>query len=209
VRPLTDVEEWRRRVAAATTAIRPGDLRTAATGLAALDREDLETVRVAAAVVAARVWDQPEDVPGVVVADGVIALAHTSGQPFSHLGLAIGFLALAFEALGDDELLEAAVELHDLTVALGDALWTGPEGWRVGWGSAVLFEVTGEVAYRATAERVADGICEAQRPDGSWGSGLLDLEAATILTAMANAVDARIGLDDDPPPDAEDANSST
>lgn len=202
-RPLTDPAEWRRRVGPVTTAIRERDLRTATSGLAALDRDDLAGARRAAAEVAARVWDQPDDLAGVAVADGVVVLAHTPDQPFSHLGLALGFLALAFQVFGDDGLLEAAVELHDLTVALGEPLWVGSEGWRVGWGAALLHEVTGEVAYRATAERVADGICESQRPDGSWGSALLDLEAATVLTAMFDAVEARTGLDNDPPPDAE------
>jgi hypothetical protein len=120
--------------------------------------------------------------------------AHAGPQPFSVLGVAVGFLGRCFEAGGDDADLDAAVELHDLTVALGDSVWVGPESWRVGWGAAVLYGVTGDEAFLATAERVADGMCETQAPDGWWGSAAATAEAAFVLAEIAEAVESRAAL---------------
>ena len=107
------------------------------------------------------------------------------------------FLARSFEEDGEDRVLDAALELHDLVVALGDGVWL-PANALVGWGGAVLYRVTGEDAYLATAERMADVLCESQAPDGSWGDGdeVLTALASAALAAMADAVEARQELDD-------------
>lgn len=195
----TTPEEWRRRADAAPVAVGvvKGDLRSACAGLAALDAGDVDVARAAASVCREVAWSQPDDVLGVQAAPGLVVLAHAGPQPFSVLGVAVGFLARCFEEWGDDAHLDAAVELHDLTVALGDAVWVGPESWRVGWGAALLHEVTGEVAFLATAERVADAMCETQAPDGWWGSAAATAEAALVLREMADAVEARTGVDVD------------
>lgn len=207
----TTPEEWRRRADAAPVGVGvgvgagvvEGDLRSAWAGVAALDAGDEEVARAASEVCRAVVWGQPADVLGVQAAPGLVVLAHAGPQPFSVLGVAVGFLARCFEEWGDDADLDAAAELHDLTVALGDAVWTGPESWRVGWGAALLYEVTGDVAFLATAERVADAMCEAQGSDGWWGSAWATAEAALVLREMADAVEARAGVDVDADVEAE------
>lgn len=193
----TTPAEWRRRADGAPVAVGvvDGDLRSAWAGLAALEVGDVEVAREAAAVCRDVVWSQPDDVLGVQAAPGLVVLAHAGPQPFSVLGVTVGFLARCFEEWGDDADLDAAAELHDLTVALGDAVWVGPESWRVGWGAALIYEVTGDVAFLATAERVADAMCEAQAPDGWWGSAWATAEAAFVLREMAYAVEARAGVD--------------
>ncbi|MDQ3758276.1 MAG: glycoside hydrolase family 127 protein, partial [Actinomycetota bacterium] len=125
----------------------------------------------------------------------LVVRAHAGPQPFDVLGLAVGFLARAFELWGDDADLDAAVELHDLVVALGDDVWDGPEAWRVGWGAALLYAVTGDEAFLATTERVADLLCETQLPDGTWGSPEATAEAALVLREMADAVESRAGIE--------------
>lgn len=202
VKPLTSPPEWRRRAGLAAGWVVDGDLRSARAGMAALDRGDEATVLRAAEVCRAVVWSQPDDVVGVVAAPDLVVLAHAGPQPFDVLGLAIGFLALAFEAAGDSADLEAASELHDLTVALGDDVWSALQGWRVGWAAAVLYAVTGEQAFLATAERVADGMCEAQGGDGSWaGSAEITVGAAALLQEMADAVEGRGDIDAEPEPE--------
>lgn len=195
----TTPEEWRRRAEAAPVAVGvvEGDLRSAWAGLAALDAGDADAARAAAAECRRVASSQPDDVLGVQAAPGLVVLAHAGPQPFSVLGVAVGFLARCFEEWGDEDDLDAAVELHDLTVALGDAVWAGPESWRVGWGAALLYGVTGDVSFLATAERVADAMCETQTPDGWWGSGAATAEAAFVLREMADAVEARAGVDVD------------
>jgi hypothetical protein len=143
-------------------------------------------------------WEQPDDSPGLLLGwDGERltapqARAHAPGQPYGDAGAAVTFLARAFEEEGDDDDLDAAVELHDLVVAMGDGVWQ-PANALVGWGAAVLYRITGEDAFLATAERMADVLCEAQAPDGSWGEGdeVLTSLSAAALEAMADAVEAR------------------
>ena len=39
---------------------------------------------------------------------------------------------------------------------------------KVGWGAALVYQVTGEDRYRDLALRVADALLAQQNPDGSW-----------------------------------------
>jgi hypothetical protein len=192
---VTSPEEWRRRARLAAPVVVEGDLRSAVAGLAALEAGDEATARQAARVCRDVVRSQPDDVPGVMAAPGLVVRAHAGPQPFGLLGTAVGFLARAFEQWGEDEDLDAAIELHDLTVALGDDVWDGPEAWRVGWGAALLHGATGDEAFLATAERVGDLLCETQRPDGTWGSSEVTAEAALVLREMADAVEGRAGVE--------------
>ena len=118
----------------------------------------------AAARVRALVWDQPDDVAGVRTgADpDTFVFAHAGPQPFAVLGWATAFLANCFEANGDDDDLAAAVELHDLTAALGDDVWNSTDNGPVALGAAALYGITGEDAFLATVERLCDLLCEVQ-----------------------------------------------
>ncbi|MDQ1445723.1 MAG: hypothetical protein QOI20_2187 [Acidimicrobiaceae bacterium] len=141
-----------------------------------------------AAVVRLRdlVWDQPEDVPGVRTGADTYVLAHAGPQPFATLGWATALLANRFEAHGDDADLAAATELHDLTAALGDAVWESPDNAPVALGAATLYAVTGEQAFLATVERLADLLCEVQ-PLSELG--------ASILVACADLVEPRLAME--------------
>jgi hypothetical protein len=148
-------------------------------------------------------WEQPDDAPGVLLGwDDAkpaepLARANTSVQPYGDIGAAVAFLARSFEEGGDSEDLDAAVELHDLVVAMGEGVWE-PTNALVGWGGALLYEITGEDAFLATAERMADVLSETQAPSGAWGDGddvLTQLCAATLV-AMADAVEARAEVED-------------
>jgi hypothetical protein len=196
MRAVTSPDEWRRRARLAAPTVVEGDLRSASAGLAALEAGDEAVAREAAAVCRAVVASQPDDAPGVVAAPDLLVRAHAGPQPFGVLGTVVGFLARCFEQWGDDADLDAAAELHDLVVALGDDVWDGPEAWRVGWGAALLYGVTGDEAFLATAERVGDLLCETQRPDGTWGSPEATAEAAFVLREMADAVESRAGVDE-------------
>ncbi|MBV9411078.1 MAG: hypothetical protein JO148_05740 [Acidimicrobiia bacterium] len=173
-----------------------------ARGWAALDRDD-EGAAVSVAEQCRRfAWEQPDDVPGVLLGwdddhpAEPMARAHSSGQPYGDIGAAVAFLARSFEQAGDVDDLDAAVELHDLVVALGEGVWA-PSNALVGWGSALLYEITGEDAFLATAERIADVLCETQSPSGAWGDDdALTGLAAETLVAMADAVEARASVEE-------------
>lgn len=112
---------------------------------------------------------------------------------------ASAYLAAWFEEAGDDDDLVAAIELHDRGVACGDAVWPA-SGAMAGLAGASLFRITGEAAFRATAERVADAVCARQGPDGSWDIGgapaaEVTAELTLVLADMADAVRERSALD--------------
>jgi len=163
-----------------------------------LEEGDDDVAGRAAALCRRFAWEQPDDVPGVLLGwedDGLaepLARANASGQPYGDIGAAVALLARAFEEGGDVEDLDAAVELHDLVVAMGEGVWE-PANALVGWGGALLFGITGEDAFLATAERMADVLSETQAPNGSWGDDdeVLTALAAATLVAMADAVEAR------------------
>jgi len=202
---ITNPAEWRRRAARVDAAVDvagpppAGDLgRLAAEGLAALERGDDAAVADRAERCRAFVWDQDHDRPGVRIGPDEFVLAHAGPQRFDALGDATLLLARAFETLGDEDDLLAAVELHDLTAALGDAVWDAPANASVGLAAAVLYEATGEAAFLATAERIADRLCETQQPDGAWPGEPWDTEAARrALVEAADAVEARAPLEED------------
>lgn len=207
---VTSPPEWRRRAALAAAlggdhpAWEPGaPLRThAIEGLRALDDgRDATPLSVLCREI---VWSQPEDVPGIVIGFEPVAIvaAHAAGQDVAAPGLAVAFLARHFADTGDDGSLEAAIELHDLCVALGDDLWDSVECGPLGWGAAELFALTGEDAFLATAERAADVLCEAQARDGAvvGGDERDGARVGFLLAAMADAVEDRqvAGIDEEP-----------
>lgn len=173
-------------------------------GWAALEADDDETARRAAALCRRFAWEQPDDVPGLLLGlDGgalsePLARAHDERerQPYGDVGGAVVFLARCFEEGGDDDDLDAAIELHDFVVAMGEGVWE-PANALVGWGGALLYAITGEDAFLATAERMADVLAETQAPDGTWGGDelLTALVAATLL-AMADAVEGRAAVEE-------------
>ena len=167
-------------------------------GWASLEDGDDDVAGRAAALCRRIAWEQPDDVAGVLLGwDGEqtaepLARANATGEPYGDVGAGVAFLARAFEEVGDVDDLNAAVELHDLVVAMGEGVWE-PANALVGWGGALLFGITGEDAFLATAERMADVLTETQSPNGSWGDGdeVLTALAAATLVAMADAVEAR------------------
>ena len=171
-------------------------------GWAALEAGDDDAAHRAAVFCRRFAWEQPEDAPGVLIGwdddrpAEPLLLAHTRGQPFGDIGAAVAFLARSFEEAGDDVDLDSALELHDLVVALGEAVWE-PANALVGCGGALLYRVTGEDAFLATAERMADVLCETQALDGTWaGDAELTALAAGSLAVMADAVEARAEVAD-------------
>ena len=209
---VTSPPEWRRRAALVVSApsvqfsaaMATTELgATALSGWAALERGDDETAARAAGMCRRFAWEQPDDVPGVLLGwdddhpAEPLARAHADDQPYGDIGAGVAFLARSFEEGGDVDDLEAAVELHDLAVAMGEGVWQ-PANALVGWGGALLYGITGEDAFLATAERMADVLCETQTPAGTWGDGdeVLTGLAAASLVAMADATEARAEVEE-------------
>ncbi len=211
-RATTAPPEWRRRAAQADAWVAANFAHLAEAAAVGLDQLDAGLDAAEAAVFCRRiVWAQPDDFPGIVlvpdedpiVGSEAVAAAHAPDQPFTALGLGVLFLARRFAERGDTDDLAAAAELHDLTVALGEHLWDGPHCAVLGRAAAELFTLTGDDAFLATAERVADVLCEVQGPDGSVGATAATARIAQFLREMADAVEARQAADLDPEPEAD------
>lgn len=192
--PVTSPSEWRRRaqqagLAEAADAALPLPERNEMDRLVAQGWAELDAD--AACRLVALVNEQPTDVAGVRVGDGEVVHAHAGQQQFDTLGRAVAFLGAYFEATGDDDALAAAVELHDLTCALGDDVWHSPENAPVGYGAATLYGITGEQAFLATVERIADLLCETQSSAGDWGDDAVTAAAAATLAWSADQVESR------------------
>lgn len=171
-------------------------------GWDSLEQGEDDVAGRAAALCRRFAWEQPDDAPGLLVGwqDNAVAeplaRAHASAQPYGDIGAGVAFLARCFEEGGDVDDLDAAVELHDLAIAMGEGVWQ-PSNALVGWGGALLYAVTGEDAFLATTERMADVLCEAQSPDGSWADDdLLTELCARTLIAMADAVETRAAVEE-------------
>src|SRR5438132_10913129 len=102
------------------------DLGSAAlAGWASLETGASEAAARAAAFCRRFAWEQPDDVPGLLLGwdDGPaepLARAHANRQLYGDIGAAAAFLARSFAEGGKTDDLDAAVELHDLVVAMGD-----------------------------------------------------------------------------------------
>jgi hypothetical protein len=185
--PVTSPPEWRRRAGQAgpPAAVAPAaDDTELGTLVADGSDEALHRIRALA-------FEQGHDVAGVRVGPDQYVYAHAGPQRFDTLGWAVYLLATRFEAAGEDDDLAAAVELHDLTVAMGDDVWLWPANAPVGLGAAALYAVTGEEAFLATAERIADLLCETQSPAGEWSDPALTALAARVLAESADLIEPR------------------
>jgi hypothetical protein len=175
---------------------------TAIAGWSLLEQDRLDTAARAARFCRRFAWEQPPDVLGFLIgweddhpAEPLVR-AHAANERFGAIGAGALFLARHFEETGEDEDLDAAIELHDVVVALGDDVWQ-PENLFVGWAAAVLYRVTGEEAFLATVERMADIMCETQQPDGTWADHELTAGAAVALADMADSVEARQAVEEE------------
>jgi hypothetical protein len=89
-------------------------------------------------------------------------------QRFTCGGISAAFLVRLYQATGDAEHLVLAREYMDHSMAATERQFEVSQVCKSGWGSALLYQVTGEAKYRDWTCRVADFFVADQQPDGSW-----------------------------------------
>ncbi len=94
----------------------------------------------------------------------------TRDQFFFNPGIAGGFLCRLYQATGETEWLDLAVDYMRFAEGAGDYLFGLLRAGKVGWAAAVLYTLTGEAKYGEMAVRVGDMLIETQSEDGSWAS---------------------------------------
>lgn len=119
---------------------------------------------------------------------GTCTELHKPRQAFYNPGIAAAFLARYAALHPDQEAATLAAEYLELTVQGTEAQFDYTESIQVckfGWGAASLLDLTGEIQYRAHAERMARWFIDSQQDDGHWdNSPFLMPNGPTVGTAL-------------------------
>ena len=83
-------------------------------------------------------------------------------------GISAGFLCRLSLATGDAQWLDLARRYQAFSMSATDAQFRYPSVCKTSWGSALLYQVTGEPAYRHWTMRLGDWYVAMQDPAGFW-----------------------------------------
>jgi hypothetical protein len=83
-------------------------------------------------------------------------------------GIGAGFLCRLYLADPDPAHLELARDYQAFSMAATDAQFKYPSVCKSSWGSSLLYQLTGDEAYRAWTLRMGDWYVAGQEPDGRW-----------------------------------------
>ena len=89
-------------------------------------------------------------------------------QRFTCGGIAAAFLVRLFQATGDRAHIELARAYMDHSMSATERQFEVSQVCKAGWGSALVYQVTGEPRYRDFTRRVADYFVGDQQADGHW-----------------------------------------
>ena len=134
--------------------------------------------------------DPDDDVRYVVSNDA------TRDQYFFHPGIAGAFLALLYQATGEEEWLELAKEYMRFAEGANDYLFRVGRSGKVGWAASLLYTITGEGKYRDMAVRVGDNLIARQSAQGHWGRLGADVpayDATSELTVWMDEIYQAVG----------------
>ena len=95
-------------------------------------------------------------------------------------GIGAGFLCRLYLAEPDPEYLDLARRYQAFSMAATDAQFKYPSVCKSSWGSALLFQVTGEESYRRWTMRLGDWYVATQEEEGFWHPWLERNEADRI-----------------------------
>ena len=89
-------------------------------------------------------------------------------QWYFMMGIAAAFLCRLTMASGERTHVGLAQRYLDLAFHCTDAMYDTAQVGKVGWGAALVYQLTGDARYRDLAVRVAGALLAQQNPDGSW-----------------------------------------
>lgn len=104
-------------------------------------------------------------------------------------GLAAGFLALLYQATGQDRYLEGTHRYLQFVDSCGPDRYVSEKSAFLGWATAIAYQVTDNANYQRIAEAVADGLLDSQLPNGSWLKGCMGADiTADVVDATAEGI---------------------
>jgi len=103
-------------------------------------------------------------------------------------GACAAFLVRLCRATGASRHLRAAQQYVEFCTRCAADRYSTPQSGKVGWGSALLFGLTGDEEYEKMARAVGDYLVESQQDDGTWRNPVVSQEAYVIMDATAEFV---------------------
>ena len=113
------------------------------------------------------VGDWITECPAPVKPMHVIELGEPA-QRYWYLGIGIAALGYLYRATGDARYLEGADTVFDAAMSCRPGSLGDLTSAKVGWGSAVLYSLTGDGRHADAARRVAEMLVATQEPNGVW-----------------------------------------
>ena len=107
-------------------------------------------------------------------------------------GIAAGFLCRLYLAEPRDEYLALARRYQAFSMAATEAQFKYGPVCKSGWGSSLLYEVTGEPEYEAWTYRMGDWFVSEQHTDGYWPARA---EGAELGSVIHNALEFTMHID--------------
>lgn len=186
-------------------------------GFAALATGDLATARRVAALLR-RIWDAQTELPDRFFYDWsrsrqaptrefdakdafwyVVENQADRNQRWTIGGIAAGFLCRLYLAEPRAEYLELARRYQAFSMAATPAQFKYGPVCKSGWGSSLLYEITGEQAYEEWTYRMGDWFVEHQDPAGFWPpigtGGGAEASNAPLSTLIHNALEFTMHVD--------------
>ena len=117
-------------------------------------------------------------------ADMVVENAADRMQRWTVGGIGAGFLCRLYLADPDPAYLDLARRYQAFSMAATDAQFKYPSVCKSSWGSALLYQVTGEEPYRRWAMRLGDWYVATQEEAGYWHPWVERIEADRIWLTL-------------------------
>ncbi len=89
-------------------------------------------------------------------------------QMYFNMGIAAAFLARLAMATGDREWVELGKKYLSIGFNVLDEMYETAQVGKVGWGSALIYGVSGDEKYLQLAERVGEALIAQQSDSGGW-----------------------------------------
>jgi len=110
-------------------------------------------------------------------------------QWYHVIGLTAGFLALLYEATGQNSYLEGTHSYLQFAESCSSDRHTSEKSAFLGWAAAIAYRATGNANYQRIAEAVADGLLANQLPNGTWLKGGMGEDiTADVVDATAEGI---------------------
>jgi rhamnogalacturonyl hydrolase YesR len=115
---------------------------------------------------------------------------------YFNMGIAAAFLARLTMATGDHEWADLGKKYLEIGFNVHDEMYETAQVGKVGWGSALIYGVTGDRRYLDLATRVGEALIAQQTDTGGWdntGGYVSDVIRTEVTCEFIVLLDEMIG----------------